>query len=76
MNHVKNKWIRSVANLLQDQFGLALVRLENIVRGTICGAITHKLIPTPRNLVPSTPLTTTCESFFWITTIISSFGSN
>ncbi|CAN1201897.1 DNA-directed RNA polymerase subunit beta [Linum perenne] len=35
MNHLKNKRIRSVADLLQDQFGLALVRLENVVRGTI-----------------------------------------
>lgn len=50
MNHLKNKRIRSVADLLQDQFGLALVRLENAVRGTICGAIRHKLIPTPQNL--------------------------
>ncbi|KAL3613063.1 hypothetical protein CASFOL_043091 [Castilleja foliolosa] len=56
--------IRSVADLLQDQFGLSLVRLENVVRGTICGAIRHKLIPTPQNLVTSTPLTTTFESFF------------
>nr|QWL15946.1 RNA polymerase beta subunit [Plantago crassifolia] len=64
MNHLKNKRIRSVADLLQDQFGLSLVRLENVVRGTICGAVRHKLIPTPQNLVPSTPLTTTYESFF------------
>nr|YP_009568276.1 RNA polymerase beta subunit [Plumbago auriculata]ADD31207.1 RNA polymerase beta subunit protein [Plumbago auriculata]QBC69181.1 RNA polymerase beta subunit [Plumbago auriculata]QBE86558.1 RNA polymerase beta subunit [Plumbago auriculata] len=64
MDHLKNKRIRSVADLLQDQFGLALVRLENVVRGTICGAIRHKFIPTPQNLVTSTPLITTYESFF------------
>nr|YP_010968683.1 RNA polymerase beta subunit [Canna indica]YP_010968767.1 RNA polymerase beta subunit [Canna x generalis]AYP31926.1 RNA polymerase beta subunit [Canna iridiflora]AYP32001.1 RNA polymerase beta subunit [Canna jaegeriana]AHA12747.1 RNA polymerase beta subunit [Canna indica]AYP31852.1 RNA polymerase beta subunit [Canna indica]QJR53246.1 RNA polymerase beta subunit [Canna indica] len=64
MNHLKNKRIRSIADLLRDQFGLALVRLENAVRGTICGAIRHKLIPTPQNLVTSTSLTTTYESFF------------
>ncbi|KAL5073189.1 hypothetical protein RYX36_012173 [Vicia faba] len=64
MNHLKNKRIRSVADLLQDQFGLALVRLENLIIGTICGAIRYKLIPTPQNLVTSTPLTTTYESFF------------
>nr|YP_009748237.1 RNA polymerase subunit beta [Pogonia japonica]YP_009748313.1 RNA polymerase subunit beta [Pogonia minor]QII89917.1 RNA polymerase subunit beta [Pogonia japonica]QII89993.1 RNA polymerase subunit beta [Pogonia minor] len=64
INHLKNKRIRSVADLLQDQFGLSLVRLENVVRGTICGAIRHKLIPTPKNLVTSTSLTTTYESFF------------
>nr|UTM97803.1 RNA polymerase beta subunit [Sonerila nervulosa] len=64
MNHLKNKRIRSVAALLQDQFGLALVRLENVVRGTLCGAIRHKLILTPQNLLTSTPLTTIYESFF------------
>ncbi|CAN1359520.1 DNA-directed RNA polymerase subunit beta [Linum perenne] len=62
MNHLKNKRIRSVADLLQDQFGLALVRLENVVRGTICVAIQNKLIPTPRYLVTSTSLTTDFES--------------
>nr|QWT70964.1 RNA polymerase beta subunit [Heliophila elongata] len=64
MNHLKNKRIRSVADLLQDQLGLALARLENVVKGTIGGAIRHKVIPTPQNLVTSTPLTTTYESFF------------
>nr|YP_009407442.1 RNA polymerase beta subunit [Dionaea muscipula]ASA46356.1 RNA polymerase beta subunit [Dionaea muscipula]QBC71721.1 RNA polymerase beta subunit [Dionaea muscipula] len=64
MNHLKNKRIRSVGDLLQDQFGLALDRLENIVRETICGAIEQKLRPTPKNLITSTPLTTTYESFF------------
>ncbi|KAL3507636.1 hypothetical protein ACH5RR_033018 [Cinchona calisaya] len=76
MNHLKNKRIRYVADILQDQFGLALVRLENAVRGTICGAIRYKLIPTPQNLVTSTPLTTTYEFFFWLTPFISSFGLN
>ncbi|CAF2075060.1 unnamed protein product [Brassica oleracea var. botrytis] len=47
MNHLKNKRIRSVADLLQDQLGLALARLENEVKGTIGGAIRHKLIPIP-----------------------------
>nr|YP_010474101.1 RNA polymerase beta subunit [Corydalis hendersonii]UVH68314.1 RNA polymerase beta subunit [Corydalis hendersonii]WCR63328.1 RNA polymerase beta subunit [Corydalis hendersonii]DBA09313.1 TPA_asm: RNA polymerase beta subunit [Corydalis hendersonii] len=64
MNHLKNKRIRSVADLLQDQFGLALVRLEDAVRRTLCGAIRHNFRPTPQNLVTSTPLTTTYESFF------------
>nr|YP_009166597.1 RNA polymerase beta subunit [Epipremnum aureum]ALB38575.1 RNA polymerase beta subunit [Epipremnum aureum] len=64
MNHLKNKRIRSVADLLQDQFGLALARLENAVRETISEAIKYKLIPTPQNLVTSTSLTTTYESFF------------
>nr|AKZ30569.1 RNA polymerase beta subunit [Goodenia drummondii] len=63
-NHLKNKRIRSVADLLQDQFGLALVRLKDVVQGTICRALRQKLGRPPRNLVTSTPLTTTYESFF------------
>ncbi|KAL2943811.1 DNA-directed RNA polymerase subunit beta [Bienertia sinuspersici] len=50
-NHFKNKRIHSVADLLEDQFGLALVRFKNAIRGTICGAIRHKLIPSPQNLI-------------------------
>nr|YP_010924238.1 RNA polymerase beta subunit [Wunderlichia mirabilis]WKB10997.1 RNA polymerase beta subunit [Wunderlichia mirabilis] len=64
MNHLKNKRIRSVADLLQEQFGLALVRLENMARGNICVALKHKWIPTPQKLVNSTPLTGTYEVFF------------
>ena len=64
MNHLKNKRIRSIVDLLQDQYKLALVRLKNMVRGTIRGAIRHKLILIHRNLVTSTPFTTTFESFF------------
>ncbi|KAF8657184.1 hypothetical protein HU200_009944 [Digitaria exilis] len=44
MNHLKNKRIRSVANLLQDQFGLALGRLQNAVQKTIRKSYILKLI--------------------------------
>uniref|UniRef100_A0A4Y5RB85 DNA-directed RNA polymerase subunit beta n=1 Tax=Heptacodium miconioides TaxID=137004 RepID=A0A4Y5RB85_9DIPS len=64
MNHLKNKRIRSVADLLQDQFGLALARLEHVIRRTISRALRRKLIRIPKNLITSTPLTTTYQSFF------------
>nr|YP_009436335.1 RNA polymerase beta subunit [Cyphia belfastica]ATG26512.1 RNA polymerase beta subunit [Cyphia belfastica] len=64
MNHLKNKRIRSVADLLQDQFGLALARLEKVVQRTICEELEYKFIPTAQHLVTSTLLTTTYESFF------------
>ena len=50
-------------DLLQEQFRLALVRLENKVRRIMCKAIRHKLILDPQNLVTSTTLTTIYESF-------------
>nr|YP_009477038.1 RNA polymerase beta subunit [Adenocalymma nodosum]AVM81568.1 RNA polymerase beta subunit [Adenocalymma nodosum] len=64
MNHLKNKRIRSVGDLLQEQFGLSLVRLENLVQETIGKKIEGKRIPTPQNLVTSRPLTIIYESFF------------
>nr|WCF59839.1 RNA polymerase beta subunit [Adenophora remotiflora] len=64
MNHLKNKRIRSVGDLLQDQFGLALFRLEKVVQKTICAALRHKVRPRPQNLVTSPLLTTTYNSFF------------
>nr|YP_009299783.1 RNA polymerase beta subunit [Pelargonium quercifolium]AJB99697.1 RNA polymerase beta subunit [Pelargonium quercifolium] len=64
MNHLKNKRIRSVGDLLQDQFGLALFRLEKAVKATIKKAIEKKRRPTLHNLVTSTPLITTYQSFF------------
>nr|QNR05209.1 RNA polymerase beta subunit [Passiflora suberosa] len=64
MNHFKNKRIRSVGDLLQGQFRLALVRLENVVKETLSRAISEKLRLTPKNLVPSTLLTTTYAYFF------------
>nr|YP_009299891.1 RNA polymerase beta subunit [Pelargonium trifidum]AJB99805.1 RNA polymerase beta subunit [Pelargonium trifidum] len=66
MKHLKNQRIRSVADLLQEQFRLALIRLEKAVTETIEIAIEHNEIPTLDlyNLVTSTPLTTTYESFF------------
>ena len=32
MNHLKNKCILFVADLLEDQFGVALFHLENMIR--------------------------------------------
>nr|QWZ47365.1 RNA polymerase beta subunit [Drosera peltata]QWZ47394.1 RNA polymerase beta subunit [Drosera peltata] len=64
MNDLKNKRIRSVGDLLQDQFGLALVRLQSVIRQRILRGMKQELKPTPQNLITSTTLTTTYESFF------------
>ncbi|GJW90538.1 RNA polymerase beta subunit [Tanacetum coccineum] len=55
---------RGRSDLLQEQFGLALVRLENMARGNIYAALKHNWTPTPQNLVNSTPLTDTYKVFF------------
>ncbi|PVH36601.1 hypothetical protein PAHAL_6G119800 [Panicum hallii] len=77
MNHLKNKRIRSVADLLQDQFGLALGRLQHVVQKTIRRVFIRQSKPTPQTLVAPTStsilLITTYETFFWHISLISSF---
>lgn len=51
MNQLKNKRIQSIKNILHDQLRLALVQLENAIRGTICRGIRHKLMLTSQILV-------------------------
>ena len=53
---------------IQDQFRVALIHLENMIRGTIGRAIRHKLISAPQNLVTSNSLMTSYEYFFGLYT--------
>nr|YP_009667876.1 RNA polymerase beta subunit [Radula japonica]QCW58652.1 RNA polymerase beta subunit [Radula japonica] len=64
IDHLKNRRVCSVADLLQDQFKLALNRLENSIRQILRGATKRKTRPTPKSLVSPTPLITTFKEFF------------
>lgn len=74
IDHLKNRRVCSVANLLQDQFKLGLNRLENSIRQILRGASKRKRLPTPKSLVTPTPLIMTFKEFlvrihylnFWI----------
>jgi hypothetical protein len=41
INHLKNNKNFCVAYLIQDQFGLTLIHLKNMVKGIICGSTRH-----------------------------------
>nr|YP_009667632.1 RNA polymerase beta subunit [Cololejeunea lanciloba]QCW58408.1 RNA polymerase beta subunit [Cololejeunea lanciloba] len=64
IDHLKNKRVCSVADLLQDQLKLALNRLENSVRQIMRGANKRKRLPTPKSLITPTPVITTFKEFF------------
>nr|YP_010881240.1 RNA polymerase beta subunit [Fossombronia foveolata]WIA67193.1 RNA polymerase beta subunit [Fossombronia foveolata] len=64
IDHLKNRRVCSVADLLRDQSKLALNRLENSIRQILRGATKRKRLPTPRILVAPTPLTITFKEFF------------
>ena len=62
IDHLRNRRIRSVADLLQNQFRLTLGHLEDTVRRTIHGATKRR--STPQNLVTSTLFKNTFQDFF------------
>jgi DNA-directed RNA polymerase subunit beta len=62
IDHLRNRRIRSVADLLQNQFRLALGHLEDAVRRTIHRETKRR--STPQNLVTSTLLKNTFQYFF------------
>nr|YP_009667711.1 RNA polymerase beta subunit [Schistochila macrodonta]QCW58487.1 RNA polymerase beta subunit [Schistochila macrodonta] len=64
IDHLKNKRVCSVADLLQDQLKLALNRLENSIRQILRGAAKRKRLPTPKSLVTPTLLVITLKEFF------------
>nr|YP_010395672.1 RNA polymerase beta subunit [Cyathea lepifera]UQJ73747.1 RNA polymerase beta subunit [Cyathea lepifera] len=64
IDHLKNRRVRSVADLLQEQLKLALNRLENPIRQNLRRAVRRKRSLTPRVLVTSVPVITTSKEFF------------
>nr|YP_009690648.1 RNA polymerase beta subunit [Lomariopsis japurensis]QEG57428.1 RNA polymerase beta subunit [Lomariopsis japurensis] len=64
IDHLKNRRVRSVADLPQEQLKLALNRLENSIRQNLSRSIRRKRAITPRGLVTPAPVTATFKEFF------------
>nr|QJQ36503.1 RNA polymerase beta subunit [Pyrrosia lingua]QJQ36679.1 RNA polymerase beta subunit [Pyrrosia lingua]QJQ36767.1 RNA polymerase beta subunit [Pyrrosia lingua] len=64
IDHLKNRRVRSVADLLQEQLKLALTRLENLIRQNLSRAVRRKRAVNPRGLVTPTPVIATFKEFF------------
>nr|QXO90639.1 RNA polymerase beta subunit [Pyrrosia assimilis] len=64
IDHLKNRRVRSVADLLQEQLKLALTRLENLIRQNLSRAVRRKRAVNPRGLVTPTPVVATFKEFF------------
>nr|YP_010451499.1 RNA polymerase beta subunit [Schizaea pusilla]UTV01473.1 RNA polymerase beta subunit [Schizaea pusilla] len=62
-DHSKNRRVRSIADLSQEQSGLGSNRLENSIRQGVHKAIRRKRPLTPRGLATSVPLITTSKEF-------------
>nr|AYW15410.1 RNA polymerase beta subunit [Jamesonia brasiliensis] len=63
IDHLKNRRVRSVADLLQEQLKLAPNRLENLIRQNLSRAVRRKRAITPRGLVTPTPVIAAFKEF-------------
>nr|YP_010466170.1 RNA polymerase beta chain [Haplopteris ensiformis]UQV94619.1 RNA polymerase beta chain [Haplopteris ensiformis] len=64
IDHLKNRRVRSVADLLQEQLKLALNRLENLIRQNLSRAVRRKRTITSRGLVTPAPVIAAFKDFF------------
>nr|YP_009548397.1 RNA polymerase beta subunit [Pityrogramma trifoliata]AYW15218.1 RNA polymerase beta subunit [Pityrogramma trifoliata] len=63
IDHLKNRRVRSVADLLQEQLKLAPNRLENSIRQNLSRAVRRKRAITPRGLVTPAPVIAAFKEF-------------
>nr|YP_009549524.1 RNA polymerase beta subunit [Histiopteris incisa]AYW16683.1 RNA polymerase beta subunit [Histiopteris incisa] len=63
IDHLKNRRVRSVADLPQEQLKLASNRLENSIRQNLSRAVRRKRAITPRGLVTPAPVIATFKEF-------------
>nr|YP_009548657.1 RNA polymerase beta subunit [Gastoniella chaerophylla]AYW15632.1 RNA polymerase beta subunit [Gastoniella chaerophylla] len=63
IDHLKNRRVRSVADLLQEQLKLASNRLENSIRQNLSRAVRRKRAITPRGLVTPAPVIAAFKEF-------------
>jgi DNA-directed RNA polymerase subunit beta len=64
IDHLNNKYVKSVGNLFREQFRIALVSLAKTILRNLRGAITRRRSPSPKSLVSSSILKSTFSHFF------------
>ena len=74
IDHLGNRRIRSVGELLQNQFRIGLTRLERIVKERMTLQESETL--TPLNLLKYKALVAAIKRIFWFITVITVYGSN
>lgn len=74
IDHLGNRRVRSVGELLQNQVRVGLSRLERIIRERMTVGDPNTL--TPAALVNPKPLVAAIKEFFWLISVIPIHGSN
>ncbi len=73
IDHLGNRRIRSVGELLQNQYRIGLSRLERVVRERMTTQDTEGI--SPQSLINIKPVTAASERVFWIFTAVTVHGS-
>jgi len=64
IDHLNNKYVKSVGDVFREQFRIALVSLAKTILRNLRGAITRRRLPSPKSLVSTTILKSTFSHFF------------
>ncbi len=74
IDHLGNRRVRSVGELIQNQFRIGLSRMERVVKERMSLSEVDSI--TPQSLTNIRPLTAAIKEFFLFFTIVSIYGSN
>ncbi|GAA3317791.1 hypothetical protein GCM10020331_017970 [Ectobacillus funiculus] len=74
IDHLGNRRLRSVGELLQNQFRIGLSRMERVVRERMSIQDTNAI--TPQALINIRPVIASIKEFFWKLSAISVHGPN
>mgnify|MGYP000007787688 CR=1 FL=1 len=74
IDHLGNRRVRSVGELIQNQFRIGLSRMERVVKERMSLSEVDSI--TPQSLTNIRPLTAAIKEFFSFFTVVSIYGSN
>jgi DNA-directed RNA polymerase subunit beta len=64
IDHLNNKYVKSVGDMFREQFRIALVSLTKTILRNLCRAVTRRRLPSPKTLVSASILKSTFSHFF------------
>ena len=74
IDHLGNRRLRSVGELLQNQFRIGLSRMERVVRERM--SIQDANVITPQALINIRPVIASIKEFFGSSQLVAVYGSN
>jgi len=74
IDHLGNRRLRSVGELVENQFRIGLIRMERAIKEKMASVEIDSVMP--QDLINAKPIAACLKEFFWNFSIISIYGSN